>query len=120
MPSNWSKGFTKETHASVMKRSKTMRLRKIDNFAIWRNRMKKLGKIRSHYPIFEEDGNLAELIGVTLGDGHIRRFPRTEELSVFSNARNLGFIKRYARLMEITFNQKPALTKHQYNCIRIR
>lgn len=32
-----------------------------------------------------KDGDLAELIGVVLDDGHIAAFPRTEELSIFSN-----------------------------------
>ncbi|MDO8620136.1 MAG: LAGLIDADG family homing endonuclease [bacterium] len=120
MPSNWAKGMTKETHPSIRKRADTMRTRKIDNFAKWRNMMKATGKIRSVYPLFKKDGDLAELIGVVLGDGHIRRFPRTEELSIFSNSNNPGFISRYARLMERIFDKKPALTKHQGNCTRIR
>lgn len=82
--------------------------------------MKALGKIRSAYPAFVKGGDLAELIGVVLGDGHIRKFPRTEELSVFSNSNNPGFITRYARLIECIFDKKPALTKHHGNCTRIR
>ena len=97
-----------------------MRKLKLDNFSEWRNRMKALGKIRSSYPNFKKDGDLAELIGVVLGDGHIRKFPRTEELSIFSNSNNPGFISRYARLMERIFDKKPALTRHHGNCTRIR
>src|SRR3989338_8424760 len=107
MPSNWAKGFTKETHPSIRKRADTMRLRKIDNFATWRENMKAVGKIRSVYPQFKRGGDLAELVGVVLGDGHIRRFPRTEELSIFSNSNNIGFVKRYAGLVEKLFSKRP-------------
>ena len=120
MGSNWSNGFTKETHPSIRRRAETMRKLKLDNFSEWRNRMKAIGKIRSSYPNFKKDGDLAELIGVVLGDGHIRKFPRTEELSIFSNSNNPGFISRYARLMERIFDKKPALTRHHGNCTRIR
>ncbi len=82
--------------------------------------MKTIGKIPSSYPSFKKDGNLAELMGVVLGDGHIRKFPRTEELSIFSNSNNPGFINRYAQLMQCIFDKKPALTNHHGNCTRIR
>jgi DNA-binding transcriptional regulator WhiA len=67
------------------------------------------------------DGNLAELIGVVLGDGHIWKYERTEELSIFSNSNNPGFVKRYAGLIESIFNKKPTEKIHSgQNCIRIR
>jgi len=118
---SWNKGLTKETSVSVRKTSDTMKKRKIDNFAKWRNEMKASGKIVSEYPLFEKNGDLAELIGVVLGDGHIRKFPRTEELSIFSNSNNPGFIKRYSDLVYKIFGKRPTLTKHgSTNCIRIR
>ena len=117
----WNKGFTKETHPSVRKISETMKKMKIDNFANWRKQARKSGQIRSKYPALIKNGDFAELIGVILGDGHIRKFPRTEELSIFSNSNNLGFIKRYSKLVQQIFDQKPAVTKHgKRNCIRIR
>lgn len=121
MSKGWSKGFTKENHPSVLKISQTMRKRKIDNFAKWRELAKRSGLIRSEYPALKKDGDLAELIGVILGDGHIRKFPRTEELSIFSNSNNPGFISRYANLVESIFSQRPAITRHgKKNCTRIR
>jgi DNA-binding transcriptional regulator WhiA len=121
MPSNWSKGLTKETHPSIQKRSSTMVSRKIDNFANWRNRMRLLGIIPTNFSPLIRNGDLAELIGVILGDGHIRKFPRTEELSIFSNSNNPGFIQRYSNLIYKVFNKKPALTRHSgENCTRIR
>src|SRR3989344_3770294 len=99
MPSNWNKGLTKDTNLSVRKISETMRRKKIDNFCVWREKMKALGRIKSVYPPLEKNGNLAELIGVVLGDGHICVYPRTEELRLISNSNNPDFIKRYAQLM---------------------
>ncbi|MBI1957509.1 MAG: hypothetical protein HYS44_03595 [Candidatus Niyogibacteria bacterium] len=121
MPSNWSKGYTKETHSSVRKISDTMKKRKIDNFAGWRNKMKAAGIIPSDYPEFVKNGDLAELIGVILGDGHLSGFPRTEELTIFSNANNAGFIKRYSGLLEQIFGKRPYIAKTSWsNCVRIR
>jgi len=111
MPSNWSKGFTKETHPSVAKISKTMKRKKLDNFLQWREKMKKAGKIKSHYPSFKKNGDLAEIIGVVLGDGHIGKFPRTESLRIIGNFNNQGFIRRYADLMEKLFQKKPHVAK---------
>lgn len=121
MPSNWNKGQTKYTNSSVKKISNTMKRRKMDNFKAWRDKMKVEGKIKSEYLPLKKDGDLAELIGVILGDGHIRAYPRTEELSIFSNSNNPGFIRRYSVLVEKIFNKKPAVNKHSgENCTRIR
>jgi hypothetical protein len=121
MPSNWTKGLTKDSHPSIRKISETMKFRRIDNFSKWREQMKAVGLIRSTYPNFERNADLAELIGVILGDGHIRSYPRTEELSIFSNSNNPGFIERYSKLVEKIFDKKPAQTVHsKLNCIRIR
>lgn len=98
-----------------------MRRKKIDNFKAWRDKMKVAGKIKSEYLPFKKDGDLAELIGVILGDGHIRAYPRTEELSIFSNSNNPGFIHRYSVLVERIFNKKPTVNNHSgENCTRIR
>ena len=69
--------------------------------------MKALGRIKSVYTPLEKNGDLAELIGVVLGDGHICVYPRSEELRLISNSNNPGFIKRYAQLMEGIFQKKP-------------
>lgn len=111
MPSNWNKGFTKDNNSSVRKISETMKLRKIDNFFKWREKMKADGKIKSTYLSLEKNGNLAELIGVVLGDGHICVYPRTEELRLISNSNNPGFIQRYAGLMEKVFEKRPYVIK---------
>jgi DNA-binding transcriptional regulator WhiA len=121
MRKTWNKGLTKYTSASMMKTSRTMKSKKIDNFALWRKQMKAEGKMRVSYPALKKDGDLAELIGVILGDGHIRKFPRTEELSIFSHSEDTGFVARYSKLIERIFDKKPATTRHSGgNCTRIR
>lgn len=120
MTRGWSKGFTKESHPSVKKISDTMRRKRIDNFARWRQEMVRLGKIRSVYPPLKRNGDLAELIGVILGDGNIQKFPRTERLLIFSNASNKGFAKRYSRLVRRLFKKKPYVyLQSKQNCVRI-
>lgn len=106
MPSNWNKGLTKGTNASVRKISETMKRRRIDNFAKWRAKMRAIGKIKTNYPALMKNGDLAELLGVTLGDGHICLYERTEELRITSNSNNVGFVKRYAKIIEKVFSKK--------------
>ncbi len=117
---SWNKGFTKETHPGVRRISETMKMNKLDNFKKWRDKMKKLGRIRSNYPKLKKNADLAELIGVTLGDGNIAVFPRTEAITISSNAKNKGFIKRYAHLIKKIFSQKPTINKPNRGCVRIR
>jgi len=120
MKKGWSKGFTKDTHLSVRKISETMRKKRIDNFAEWRRRMKKLGKIKSDYRPFVRNNDLAELIGVAFGDGHIQIFPRTERLIISANSHNIGFVDRYARIVRKIFGKEPRCMKAKnVNCIRI-
>ena len=119
---SWNKGLTKETDASVLKISETFKRKKLDNFKEWRNKMKKLGKIRSTYPSFKKNGDLAELIGVILGDGHIESFPRSESITISCNTKNKGFIKRYKNLMQRFFEKKPyeGIVGLNKGCTRIR
>jgi hypothetical protein len=119
-PPPWNKGFTKETHPSVAKISETFKRKKIDNFAKWREKMKKAGKIKSNSQPLKQDGDLAELIGVILGDGCLEKFPRTERLVIISNSKNLGFVGRYSRLVEKIFKKKSKIRKRKdSNCIEI-
>lgn len=120
MSSGWCEGYTKETHPSIRKISETMKRRKIDNFASWRAEARRKGLIKSEYLPFVKNGDLAELIGVCLGDGHIARFPRTERLMIFSNSNNQGFVRRYTRIVKKVFNKNPDVYKVSYsNCTRI-
>lgn len=108
---SWNKGFTKETHPSVLKISLTMREKRLDNFKKWREKAKNEGIIPKTYPRFSPSKNLAELIGVILGDGNIQRYARTEGLLIVGNYNNPGFINRYAKIVRIIFRKKPAIRK---------
>ena len=116
----WNKDFTKESNLSVKKISETMKKRKIDNFHTWREKMKRDGFIKNKYKKFTKNNDLAELIGVVLGDGHIEKFPRTERLTISSNSANKGFINRYRQIISRIFSKEPYCEKiKNINCIRI-
>lgn len=116
---SWDKGFTKETHPSVLKISQTMRRKKINNFAKWQAKMIKLGKIRNTYPLFEKSKELAFLIGLVLGDGNIGKFPRTECLTIALNTKYPKLINYTVYLLEKFFERKPSQLKTG-NCARIK
>lgn len=88
-----------------------MRARKLDNFKKWRDKQKRLGNIKSEYPPLIQNGNLAELIGVILGDGHIYRHDRCDSLRITGNYSNKGFTNRYAKLTYDVFGRVPAIAK---------
>lgn len=81
--------------------------------------MMSLGKIKSFYASFRKNGDLAELIGVILGDGNIEKYPRTERLTISSNSNNQGFIKRYSLLIQKVIGKYPSIKKQKTNCIKI-
>lgn len=117
----WNKGKTKKTHPGVAKISLTMKRKNIDNFKRWRQKMVQAGRIKTKYPLLEKNSQLADLIGVILGDGHIHKFPRTESLEIYSHSHNHGFIQRYSNFVQIFFGKKPKISKKSdSNCTRIR
>ena len=109
MGKSWNRGLTKDTHPSMRRIAEARR--KNDNFLRWRERMKVIGKIKSEYPPLIRNGDLAELIGVVLGDGHIGTFPRSESLRITANSNNQGFVRRYARMIEKVFDKRPSVAK---------
>lgn len=128
-PPPWNTRYTKETHPGVAKISETFRQKRIDNFAVWRKKAKargwffRLGRRRAVYAIkrLSKNGDLAEFIGVMLGDGNITKFPRTEGMTISANSNNPGFINRYARLTRRIFRKQPTVSRVTgKNCVRIR
>lgn len=120
-PPPWNRGYTKYTHPSVSKTSRTFKRKNIDNFAAWRRVAEKKGWIRAKWPPLKRNGDFAELFGVVLGDGHIHKFPRTEEILISANSNNPGFVKRYSRLAGAVFGKRPSTSKvSNANNIRIR
>lgn len=110
-PPPWNKGKTKDNHPGVNKISKTFKEKSIDNFAEWREKARKEGKIPRSYPPFEKNEYLALLIGLILGDGHICKFPRTEQLTVALGTDKPELIDLAISLIEKVFNKKPSIYK---------
>lgn len=117
--SSWNKGYTKETHPGVLKISRTMREKRIDNFAKWRLEMIKLGKIRNTYPLFKKSKELAFLIGLALGDGNISAFPRTECLTISLNTKYPALVAYTKYTLNRLFEKTPSQERID-NCIRLR
>lgn len=91
-----------------------MKARKIDNFKHWRDAH------RVMYASIPRNGDLAEYIGVVLGDGNIQAFPRTERIVISGDAKKMDFIYRYAKLTELLFKKVPVIMGPTYsNCVRI-
>jgi len=111
MPKGWTKGLRKETDVRVMRISRTMKNRGIDNFKRWRDEAKRTGLIKSNYPELSKDGDLAELIGVVLGDGNITSFPRCECLRITGDAAKPEFVYRSVELVRKVFNKESTVAK---------
>jgi len=63
---------------------------------------------------------LAELIGIVLGDGNISKFSRCQRLVISCNSRHKKYIEHIRWLVEGIFNKKPSLIKRsKANCIDI-
>lgn len=119
-PPPWDKGKSKETDLRVKKISDTFKKRKIDNFSKWREEMKKIGKIRSFYPDFFKSNELAFLIGISLGDGNIQSFPRTDRLLVSLNTKYPELVDYVSLIMSKIFEKEAVVKKvKKSNCMRV-
>jgi DNA-binding transcriptional regulator WhiA len=68
-----------------------------------------------------KDGDLAELIGMTLGDGSIHRYARTDGLRISLPAKKPQMVERYAKLVHTVFDKKPSVIKRKNSeCVDIR
>ncbi|KKU03381.1 MAG: hypothetical protein UX99_C0010G0002 [Candidatus Amesbacteria bacterium GW2011_GWB1_47_26] len=114
-PPSWITGKTKGTDARVLKISKTFKKKGIDNFAEWRNYARKIGMIPANYPSFKRDENLACLIGLVLGDGHIDKFPRTEKLTIALGTDKPDLIDFGIELVKKVFAKNPSVNKPSYS-----
>ncbi|MEK7611139.1 MAG: LAGLIDADG family homing endonuclease [Patescibacteria group bacterium] len=73
--------------------------------------MIKKGFIRNKYPSFRRSKELAFLIGLVLGDGHIQKFPRTESLTIALNVKYPKLVNYTKKLMQHFFSKTPALAR---------
>lgn len=99
--------------ARAKKISETMRARSLDNFKQWRDLQKAEGKVKSSYPALKKDGDLAELIGTVLGDGHIYKHARCESLRIVGDAKKMGFVNHSAQLMYAVFRKQPKIARRR-------
>jgi len=120
-PPSWNKGYTKETHPSILKISKTFKKKRIDNFKEWRRRVREEGRIPFIYPSLLKNTELAFLTGLILGDGHIGRFPRTELLQVTLGTDKPLLWQYTAKIIHNTFHKEPNTHKRKSsNCLDIK
>ena len=108
----WAKGQTKKDNPSLLKLSETLKSKKIWNFTKWRKEMNKQRADR--YSKLSRSENLAELIGIILGDGNLNKHSRTENLRITCNSEAGGYIKHVSSLMEKIF-YKPAAVRKRKN-----
>lgn len=78
-----------------------MRVKKIDNFYEWRRLQNKFSK-----PLVRDE-KLAFLIGLSFGDGHIQKFPRTERLRIVLGSDKPALWQYTAKLVEHIFKKNP-------------
>lgn len=108
----WNKGKTKYTHPSLTKLSQRLARQKSWNFSIWQKSYKERLK-QTRKEKLTRNNNLAELIGIILGDGCLSSLPRTESLRVVCNSEQQGYIAHIAALIQKTFNQQPVVRKRK-------
>lgn len=100
----WNKGKTKDTHPSLARLSQTLKSNKEWNFSKWQ-------KTRIKIPCkdLKKDKDLAELIGIVLGDGCIEKFPRTERLHIVCNSNERNYVSHIANLIKNKFDKTPRI-----------
>lgn len=108
-PASWNKGFTKENHLSVAKISKTFKRKKIDNFSSWRKEAIRKGLYCPFPKVLKKNEELAFLTGLTLGDGNIHLFPRTECLTICLGTDKPELWKYSTRIVHAIFGKKPSI-----------
>jgi len=103
----WNKGKTKETHPSLLRLSKALKTKKEWNFSKWQR------KNRIHYEKLKKDKDLAELIGIILGDGNLYKHSRTENLRVICNSKDIDYIQHVVDLITEIFHKIPSVIKRK-------
>jgi hypothetical protein len=66
------------------------------------------------YKKLDRNKKLAELIGITLGDGNIYKHPRTQNLRITCNSGDSRYILHICRLIKEVFGKKPSVAKRKH------
>ncbi|MBI2474346.1 MAG: hypothetical protein HYV68_01475 [Candidatus Taylorbacteria bacterium] len=113
----WSRGLTKATSKSIDKISQTFKKRHIDNFLSWRQSEEFRDRYKPPVPLVR-NGDMAFLIGLILGDGHVNKFDRTEGLRITWGTDKPELWRYAAKIMEGVFNKKATVAKvKNANCM---
>jgi len=116
----WNHGKTKEDDPRVRKISETLKAKHIDNFARWRLKARLDGRIPATHIPLEKTEQLAFLIGMALGDGHIHRFPRSEQLRIVLGTDKPLLWQHVAKVVQNVFGKKPRVGRRkQAACVDI-
>ena len=111
----WNKGYTKQTHSSLLKMSRTLAAKTKWNFSKWQAKRPKID-----YSITKSK-DWAELVGITLGDGNIFGFPRTERLVIACNSRDVKYAKHIRNLVKKVLKKNPKIGKCKNSkCLHIK
>lgn len=102
-----NKGKTKFIDKRAQRISQTFLNKRIDNFKIWRESRKNI--YEEIYKPFKKDCNLAFLYGMTLGDGNLHKFPRTECLRIALGTDKPLLIKYVAYIVQIVISKNPTI-----------
>lgn len=107
----WNKGFTKHSHPSILKISNTLISRPKSNFHDWQQARKKT------YAPLRHNVELAELYGITLGDGYVEKLERTQRLIISFNSKEKERIERTVSIVGRIFGVKPKVRNRKAcNC----
>ena len=68
---------------------------------------------RRFYSPLEKTADLAELIGIILGDGHLTRYVRTERLVITCGFKKTRYIKQVAQIVKNVFSKPPSIIKRK-------
>ena len=69
--------------------------------------------VKSVHKRLIRNADLAELIGIILGDGNLYKYPRTESLRVICDSKDVGYIRHIARLIKKVFDKRPSIIKRK-------
>jgi len=116
----WNKGKTKFTDPNVKKISDTFKTKRLDNFSKWREKSRVMGIIPYTTKDLVKSKELAFLIGLSLGDGNISKFPRTECLRLTLGSDKPRLANYAVEVIKQIFNKSPSIIKrYNSNCFNV-
>lgn len=87
-------------------------LNKIKNISSGRTHFSSLFKKKAQYRIFPKHSKeLAEVIGIVLGDGNIFQFDRCQRLTISCNSFYRQYIKHIQNIINDVFRKEPSIIK---------